>query len=230
MKNKAKVNFKNWKLIAIIFLTCILVISILFRIINYKKIKTGNNITNKTLQEIESYILNISSYDAEIEVFVESNKNSNKYIMTQKYASPNLCSQKIVEPKSIKGLTIKYDGTNLEIANTKLNLTTIYENYKYISDNVLWLSSFIQNYKNNSGQISETDGIIIMETKCNKSPYTYTEKLYIDRNANKIAKLIIEDENSNTRIYITYNKIKIDSLNPSNVLAFNPRTVENTNI
>ena len=230
MKNKVKVNFKNWKLITIIFLTCVLVISILFRIINYKKIKTGNNITNKTLQEIESYILNISSYDAEIEVFVESNKNSNKYIMSQKYASPNICSQKIVEPKSIKGLTIKYDGTNLEIANTKLNLTTIYENYKYISDNVLWLSSFIQSYKNNSGRISETDGIIIMETKCNKSPYTYTEKLYIDRNANKIAKLIIEDENSNIRIYITYNKIKIDSLNPSNVLAFNPKTVKNTNI
>ena len=44
--------------------------------------------------------------------------------------------------------------------------------------------------------------------------------MYIDRNANKITNLIIEDENKKTKIYITYNKIEIGSLNKDSVLAF----------
>ena len=180
----------------------------------------GNNITDKTLQEIESYILNISSYKAKIELCVESNKNSNKYIIEQKFSKPNICKQVVEEPKNVEGLTIKYDGTNLEISNSKLNLTTIYENYQYITENVLWLSDFSQNYQNNNGSISEENGIIIMETKCNLNSYVATEKLYIDRNANKIVKMIVEDENKKARIYITYKEIEINSIIPDNVLAF----------
>lgn len=192
----------------------------IFKFLNYKNTKMGNNIVDKTLMEIEDYILNISSYDAEIEVAVESNKNTNKYIIKQKYASPNFASQEVVEPKNIEGLTIKFDGNNLEISNSKLSLNTIYENYNYIADNVLWLSDFIENYKNNGGIINEKDGIIVMETKKDNNKYSVTEKLYIDRNANKITKLIIEDENKKNRIYITYNKIEIGSLNKEEVLAF----------
>lgn len=213
---------KNKKIVIIFIVICIVLFFIfgIFRFLNYKKIKTGNNITDKTLQEIEGYILNISSYRAEVELNVESNKNSNKYIIEQKYASPNICKQVVKEPKNIEGLTMKYDGKNLEISNSKLNLTTIYENYQYITNNVLWLSDFIENYKLNGGKISEDDGVIIMETKCNINSYSAKEKLFIDRNANKITKMIIEDENNKTRIYITYKEMDIDSLNPENVLAF----------
>ena len=211
MKNK-----KNKKTIVIcIIITLIIAILFftIFKIVNYKNVKMGNNIVDKTLQEIEGYILNISSYEAEIEVTVESNKNTNKYIINQKYNSPNIASQEIIEPKNIEGLTIKYEGTNLEISNSKLNLSTIYENYTYIADNVLWLSNFIENYKANSGTISEKNGVVVMETKCNNnSKYSASEKLYIDRNANKITKLVIYDENNKSRIYITYNKIEIGSL------------------
>ena len=59
-----------------------------------------------------------------------------------------------------------------------------------------------------------------METKCDNTKYSAKEKLYIDRNANKITKLVIEDDNKKSRIYITYNKIEIGSLNKDNVLAF----------
>ena len=208
-----------YALIAAIVLIAIMIFSI-FSFLNYKNTKMGNNIVDKTLMEIEEYILNISSYDAEIAVTVESNKNTNKYIIKQKYASPNIASQEVVEPKNIEGLTIKFDGSNLEISNSKLNLNTIYENYNYIADNVLWLSDFIENYKNNGGTINEKDGIIVMETKRENNKYSASEKLYIDRNANKITQLIIEDENKKTRIYITYNKIEIGSLSRDEVLAF----------
>lgn len=206
--------------ISIIILIIIFLIFTILKICNYKNTKMGNTIVDKTLQEVEDYILNISSYEAEIEVKVESNKNSSKYIIKQKYVSPDIASQEVVEPKNIEGLTIKYDGTNLEISNSKLNLNTIYENYTYIADNVLWLSDFIDNYKNNNGVINEENGVIVMETKCNKNKYSACEKLYIDRNANKVTKLVIEDENRNNVIYITYNKIEIGSLNKEDVLAF----------
>ena len=72
--NKKKII---WGSLAIIIVLVILIFSI-FNFFNYKKVQIGNNISDKTLQEIEEYILNISSYDAEIEVTVESNKNTNK--------------------------------------------------------------------------------------------------------------------------------------------------------
>lgn len=214
MKNKRIV------LICIIILVLLILVFTIFKISNYKNTKMGNNISDKTLQEVEEYILNISSYEAEIEVTVESNKNTNKYVINQKYSSPNIAKQEVIEPKNIEGLTIKYDGNNLEISNSKLNLSTIYENYNYIADNILWLTNFIENYRNNGGTISEENGIIIMETKCDKNSYYMYEKLYIDRNANKITKLLIQDENSQTKIYITYNKVEIGSLNKETVLAF----------
>lgn len=145
-----KFKFKlNKKILIIGLLISLILFFGIFRIFYYKKIKTGNNITDKTLQEIESYILNISSYEAEIELNVESNKNSNKYVLKQKFAKPNICYQQVIEPKNIEGLTIKYNGNNLEVSNTKLNLSTIYQNYQYVTDNTLWLSDFIENYKAN---------------------------------------------------------------------------------
>lgn len=223
---------KNKKiLIIVVILTIVFILSFtIFKIINYKKIQTGNNISDKTLTQVEDYILNISSYDAEIEVEIESNKNKNKYIINQKFYSPNIASQQVIEPKNIEGLTVKYDGSNLEISNTKLNLSTIYENYEYLTDNVLWLSDFSQNYRNNGGTINEENGIIVMETKRDNSKYSAKEKLYIDRNANKVTKLVIEDENNKSRIYITYNKIEIGSLNRENVLAFKTDFVKSCDI
>ena len=206
MKNK-KVIFVS---VIIILIIAILFFAI-FRILHYKNVQTGNNISDKTLQEIEDYILNISSYEAEIEVTVESNKNTNKYIMNQKYYSPNIASQVVLEPKNIEGLTVKYDGTNLEVSNSRLSLSTIYENYSYLADNVLWLSDFVENYRANNGTITEENGIIVMQTTCDENKYSAYEKLYI---------VIIEDENKKSRIYITYNKIEIGSLDKDNVLAF----------
>ena len=213
-----------WIIVIATLIAVILFFSI-FMILHYKKLQTGNNISDKTLQEIEEYILNISSYEAEIEVKVESNKNTNKYIMKQKYCSPNIASQEVLEPKNIEGLKVTYDGLNMEISNSKLSLSTIYENYTYLTDNVLWLSDFLENYKSNNGTITEENGVIVMQTKCSKNKYSEYEKLYIDRSANKITKLIIEDENKKNRIYITYNKIEIGSLNKDNILAFRAENI-----
>ena len=55
--------------------------------------------------------------------------------------------QEVIEPSNIAGVKIiKKDG-QLKLENTRLNISTIYENYRYISDNCLDLSSFIKEYK-----------------------------------------------------------------------------------
>lgn len=89
-----------------------------FRKNNYKTVEFGN--TNiKSVENIKEYILNISSYDAEITAEIRSNKSINKYKIIQKYSQPNIFKQQIIEPSNIKGLTITYDGTNLEMDNTR---------------------------------------------------------------------------------------------------------------
>lgn len=135
MKNKKVIIFVS-------VLTIIAIIVFFFVKNNYKKINIGNNITNKSIEQIEEYILNISSYKARIEVEVISNKNENKYILMQKYVSPNISRQEVIEPSNIKGIETIYDGTNLAINNSSLGLSSIYENYQYMVDNCLWIRKF----------------------------------------------------------------------------------------
>ena len=201
--------------VGVVVCACICVL--IFSVFYYKKQKNGNNMSNKTLEEIEDYILNINSYKAELKVEVVSNKNINKYVLEQEFVAPNLVSQKVVEPKNIENLTIKYNGKNLEIINSKLNLSTIYENYNYVANNRLWLSDFISKYKNEGGKISEIDGEIIMELKEENNIST---KLYINKKENKIEKLDVCDNKRNTKIYIQYNNIEINAVNLENVVAF----------
>ena len=67
----------------------------------YKKLFSGNNISKSDNTDI----LNISSYEATIEVEVYSNKNTNKYLIKQKYVEPNIFRQEIINPSSIEGIT-----------------------------------------------------------------------------------------------------------------------------
>ena len=68
-----------------------------------KNLKIGNNSSS---QEIVNYILNISSYETQIEVEVKSNKNSNKYKMKQTYIDNQNNTQEVLEPSNIQGVKI----------------------------------------------------------------------------------------------------------------------------
>ena len=150
-------------LLFIIFIISILIIFLLNKT-NVKKI--GNNSTS---QEIVDYILNISSYEAKIEVEVKSNKNTNKYILKQKYQKDKEHIQEVIEPSNIAGVKIINDGKNLKIENSNLNLNEIIENYTNLENNNLDLSMFIDEYKNsNESNYEEKDDEIIMKVKNDK--------------------------------------------------------------
>lgn len=223
MKNK-----KLLYIIAIFFIICIVLVTtiIIFRKNDYKTLKFGN--TNiKSAEDIKEYILNISSYEAEITLEVTSNKNSNKYKLIQKYVAPNIFKQEVIEPNNIKGLITIYDGKNLEIKNNGLGVNKIYENYNYIYNNSLCLSDFIDCYKNDSNaMLKEEENMIIMHTKNSDNKYNCSRKLYIDRNTLKPIKMEIEEMNKKRLVYILYNEMKINSINKEDVLAFKLNIME----
>ena len=217
------------KLIIILGILAVLVTSVIIYFYiknNYKNLKSGNNMSNKNLKEIEEYILSIRSYNAKIEVEIQSNKNKNKYVLEQKYAEPNVQKQIVLEPSNIEGLETIFDGNNLKINNTKLNLSTVYENYSDVTSNFLWLNTFTEEYKKmietGKQNIIEQNGIIIMEIK---DADELNKKLYIDRKTGKPIKMQIKNVSKNTTVYILYNEIEINSLKRDDVLAFRLKNV-----
>ena len=193
----------------IILLVMILIIGMIIFFINFsgktaKKLKIGNNTSS---QEIVDYILNISSYETIVEVEVESNKNKNQYRLKQQYTSPDNSSQEVLEPNNIAGIKISKNGNQLKIENTNLSLSTIFENYEYISDNNLDLSCFIDNYKEDEeASWKEETNEIVMNTQKDKEE----KKLWIDKKTGKPTKLEVNRTNKSTKIYILYNEVNIN--------------------
>ena len=202
-------NMKKAKLVKIVLLIFIIIFFLIFFLKNnYKNIKVGNN----SIEEVEEYILNISSYEAKLELTVKSNKNTNRYIILQTYNKPDKTKQVVLEPENIAGLEIEYDGQNLILRNTKLNIEKVYENYKYLTDNFFTLETFIKEYeqlKNNKTNLYEESENIIMEVEVNKNKYVYKKTLYIDKNSLEPTKLMIQDINEENIVYILYNEIEL---------------------
>ena len=202
-------NMKKTKLVKIVLLIFIIIFFLIFFLKNnYKNIKVGNN----SIEEVEEYILNISSYEAKLELIVKSNKNTNRYIILQTYNKPDKTKQVVIEPENIAGLEIEYDGQNLILRNTKLNIEKVYENYKYLTDNFFTLETFIKEYeqlKNNKTNLYEESENIIMEVEVNKNKYVHKKTLYIDKNSLEPTKLKIQDINEENIVYILYNEIEI---------------------
>ena len=93
-KLKYQKNQNKNRIIIISIIIILILILILFKI-NYKSENSGNNKSNKTSNEIAEYILNISSYNITADVTIESNKNTNKYILKQEYSKDNNLSRQI---------------------------------------------------------------------------------------------------------------------------------------
>lgn len=195
------------KIIKIVLIIVIIIfLLIFFTQKTYKTIKTGNNNIKSEMDLIE-YILNVSSYEAKIEVTVNSNKTTNKYVLEQFYVSPSYSKQIVKEPSNIKGLEIIYNQNNLEIKNSNLGLTKIYENYEYLNENLIWLSSFINNCKTNGYTVEQTDQELIL--KVNIEKYNYKGKLYINKENVLPTKIEIEDNSNKSKVYIEYKEIKL---------------------
>lgn len=197
IKEKRKVLF-----IAFIIIILIIIFFLIFNLKMAKNMKSGNN--NISQEESLKKILNMSSYTATIEVEVKSNKNTNYYKLKQECIKDNKISQEVLEPSNISGVKIIKEGDNLKLENTRFNLSTFFEKYEEITVNDLDLNSFIIQFNKDEDRIiKQEDDEIILETE-NKT-------LYISQKTGLPTKMKVKDANKNTRVYILYNEVKIDS-------------------
>jgi len=200
---------KNKKTIFILLLVLAIVLITIFIIINYKNIKIGNTIINKSEEEIIKSILEMKSYSAKLDITIETNKNTTKYKVSQSLDNGK-AKQEVLEPENIAGVVTEYDGTNLKIRNNKLDLETTFQNYQYIVENRLWLDSFIEEYKTiKNTKTSSNENEIILEVERNDTPYNIYKKLYIDKKTGNVSKMIVQDINQKMLVYILYTEIKI---------------------
>ena len=203
------IKSKKFLIIVVGIAILLVIISIIFSKKSYETINIGNNNLNKTLEEVEDYILNIKEYTATIEVTVNSNKNSNKYLIKQNHKEKN-DEQEVLEPDAIKGVKLTYKDSSLIVENSNLNLEKIYNNYPYIESNILWLNSFIEGYRNSEQRnITEKNEEIVMQIKRKNDKKIATEELILDKKTLKPTKLSIMDNSKNVIVYILYNEIEI---------------------
>ena len=203
-------------------LIILLIIFVLFFLVQiiYKTHKNGNNI-GKSTDDLVEYILNISSYEAKIEVKVNSNKTTNKYMLRQYYIEDKYARQIVEEPISIQNLEILYKDNKLEIKNTNFGITKIYENYKYINNNVLWLNSFTNNCNSDGYILEENSDEIIIRNKKEKN-----KMLYINKKTKLPTKLVIQDNSNRNEIYIEYKEIKLNSVQEKDIFAFKTKDIK----
>lgn len=202
---------RNVNTIKIIVFSLGLLFIIFLLFFAYKKIINGNNESNKSAEEIQKYILDIKSYEAEMEITVKSNKNTNKYLVKQQYVKDGNSKQTVLKPENIEGMEYEYKDNTLILNNSKLNISKVYNDYPYLSDNVLWLSSFSQKYNNSKDKkINENDKEIIMEVKSDDNEYYKSRKLYLEKGTGRPKKMEITDSGNNCIIYISYNEISIN--------------------
>jgi len=200
---------KNKKIFFGIITAVAIAILILFLILYYKNKKSGNTTINKSEEDIINDILNMKSYNAKLDITIKTNKNETKYVVKQRLEEGKAI-QEVEEPQNIAGVVTEYDGNNLKITNNKLDLETAFENYQYIVENRLWLDSFIEEYNNsNTSKQGSKDNEIILEVKNNANPYNVIKKLYISKETGKPSKMIVQDINQKTLVYILYREIDI---------------------
>lgn len=171
-------------------------------------------------QEIVDSILQLKGFEATVNVEIKSNKNQNQYVIKQTYIDDHTSSQEIIEPSEIQGVKLSKNGNQLTIENTKLNLSTVLENYQEITQNALDLNSFIQDYQADqaAGYTDEQDQII-MKTK-SQANKNEQKTLIIDKKTGNPIKMEIKETNQKQEINILYKEVKISKIEEKANVAF----------
>lgn len=202
------------RILYIVGISCLIVL-LFFLCFYYKKNNIGNNIDRKDENKVINHILgDFRTYEAEVEVRVYSNKTENEYKIKQ-VCNTEKSYQEINEPEELKGIYIELEHEKLTVGNSKQNIKKIYEKYKNILNNSLFLNVFIQEYKSNDtkekSRYYEENDNYIMEVNLDENFNTYakTKKLYINKKSKKPEKLEIYDNAKNIKVCIIYNYIEI---------------------
>lgn len=198
--------FMKKRIMYIFVLICI----IFFVIFYYIFLLSGNNINRNQKEFVEEILKKFKSYEANLIVLVNSNKNNNEYKM---YQEVNSESSKLVvnNPQNVNGLCIELKENKLIISNEKTKMQKVYENYNNFVNESIFLNTFIEDYENNKAEIEENEQEIIvkLEMKDYEDTYIKFKELYINKKSEIPTKLIIKDNNQSIKTSIIYTDMKI---------------------
>ncbi len=189
----------------------ILIFFIIFLIFYYKNFLNGNNTFKKSNEEIIENILNENlSYKSEAQVTIYSNKNENTYIINQE-ETKEYSKLEVVSKGDISGLILEYKENKMILKNTELNLEKIFDNYKELSGNYLFLKTFVKEYleSENCQILEDEENIIIKISLLEFNKYIKYKELYIDKKTGLPNKLIIKNSDKQIKVCIIYNNIEI---------------------
>ena len=183
-------------------------ILILFIIFMAKKINFGNTMSKQT-EEIVDYILNREYYEANLELKITDQEKNivNLYEIKQVAENENYY-QEVINKQNDEKIQMEYKDGNLKILNANLNLEKSYQNYHNKIGNNIFLTTFIQCYKQKAdSRYFEENNEIILETTEPNNKKVYNKKLYIDKRTQKPMKIIFKDSTGREVINIKYNDI-----------------------
>ena len=195
---------KNKRFLFIFALICITI----FCIIYYIFLKFGNN--NSKEKIVDEILNSFNVYEADVQVEVHSNKNTNLYNMHQ-LVNHKISRYVINEPEEINGFSFELEEERLVIKNEEYNLEKIYNKYNEIMNNSFFLNVFSNDCKENGFKIEEIEKQIIIKVTLNNNKNTYIryKELYVDKDSKLPTELIIKDDKQNTYTSIKYNNVKI---------------------
>jgi predicted RND superfamily exporter protein len=193
------------------YIILVVIFVLIFFSFYYKKIFNGNNIIKQSEEKIVDNILNDTlNYKAQIRVKIYSNKNENTYNINEEENEEYSCLE-VTGDSDISGLRIETDKNKTTIQNTNLKLEKIYENYKPLLNNCLFLSSFSREYREAvTKEQFEENGKIVIKIKLNKSTkYIKYKELYLDKETGLPQKLIVKSSDKQIVACIEYINIEI---------------------
>ena len=207
---------KNIKIIILTLIIVITLVFFLFYILSSINLKNNNKYkivgNNKSNEEIEKFLLNVNSYKAIIDVTIISNKNENRYKIIQEVRE-NYAKQIVTEPENIANVEFTYENSTLKIQNSKISASKIYEDYPYVSNNILFLTDFIEQYKKmDTAKTIDEEETVIIELLENNSVYNSIKRLKINKQTMKPIYMEIQDINNKKRVYIVYNEIELNKI------------------
>lgn len=201
-------EFQMKKKIFIIFFILILLILIFYC---YKFFIPGNNKHIEDVNDLNEYISSINEYKLEADITVNSNRNSNKYKITQSYVN-GVSRQEILCDDTNDGIIIENMDNCLKIKNTQLPVEKVFSDYSDVVKNSVGLDSFIEDYLcDENKEIRDKDGyyIVSVKSKNSQNKYGLSKTLYFNIEKGSIEKIEVKDINNNASIIIEYIKLEI---------------------
>lgn len=193
-----------------IFIMCMVFLCLFLCVFGYKFFIVGNNKNIESIEQVSDYVLNIENYNIEAKVTVYSNKNSNTYMLKQ-YKKDGYQKQEIMDDENY-GLVIENEGGKVTIKNTILDVASVFENYKEITNNSIGLDSFIDDYKSSEKvDVVEDDEYYVLNVRVmgTRNKYTENKSLYVNKRSSQIEKIEVRDVNNNTTVFIEYTRFEI---------------------